>query len=136
MPLNVKETTSQVSKKISSIPIIKSVIINPVLTAISIVFIMMIIILLIFRNVEFDEDQSLLRMTVRIGIYSFIFTAGLLFLHDNYLIKEMESKNKSGAMEELFSDVDKVGSGLPISSENVVPVLGTNAPIEISIPDY
>jgi len=137
MPINISETKKKLTENIISIPIIDTIIKNPLFTALTIVIIILFIILLVFRDVEVNEDTSLFKLSTKVSIYSFIIVAGLIFLNNYYIEKEIISKTKSGAMEELFNDIDMVGSSISTESDSFVPVSPTSSilkPVTITLP--
>src|SRR3989344_63033 len=137
MPINISETKKKLTENIISIPIIDTIIKNPLFTALTIVIIILFIILLVFRDVEVNEDTSLFKLSTKVSIYSFIIVAGLIFLNNYYIEKEIISKKKSGAMEELFNDIDMVGSSISTESDSFVPVSPTSSilkPVTITLP--
>ena len=137
MPINISETKKKLTENIISIPIIDTIIKNPLFTALTIVIIILFIILLVFRDVEVNEDTSLFKLSTKVSIYSFIIVAGLIFLNNYYIEKEIISKTKSGAMEELFNDIDMVGSSISTESDSFVPVSPTRSilkPVTITLP--
>ena len=129
MPINVEEVERNLTEQISSVPIVKRIIINPLFTAITITIILLVIIMFIFKDAEVDENTSLFKLSVRTSIYAFIFISGLLFLNNYHLKEEIISKTKSGAMEELFGGIDKIGEGTLADKADLVPVT-------LTIPKY
>ncbi len=84
MPLDIGESVNYFIDKFLKAPLVSKIARNPVYTAMTIVFVLMLIILFTFRDADCGDD-SLLVMTLRTGFYTFIFTCALLFLHNRVL---------------------------------------------------
>lgn len=70
---------------IISVPGIHRAVNNPIYTALTITFIIVLIIMFTFRNA--DTPEPLLTMMLRSGVYIFLFMLGAVFLHDHILMK-------------------------------------------------
>lgn len=111
MSFNTKKAGDSLLASAGNSPIIKSVISSPIYTSLIIVILIIIIILFTFRDAIFDEP--IFTKIIRTGIYSFILTIGIVFLHDDYLMKECKVVTGSSHINELFNGgesdhIDKV----------------------------
>jgi hypothetical protein len=115
MPLDVGETINHITDSILSAPIINTIAKNPIYTSIFIVFIIMLIILFVFRNI----DSGLLTMTLRVCFWSFITVTGILMIHNKLLIVENNQNVKTAAYDSLFTERYMPNSVL---SDVIVPI--------------
>ena len=119
MAIDTNKTINDTVEKISNVPIVNKIIANPLYTAFAIVVIMMIISMIVFRNVEINnESDSVFKLSMRASLYSLLFVAGLVFLNNQYLIDEERNINKIGAYDDMFKDnlimpLDNVNITLP-----------------------
>lgn len=84
----------------SNSPIIKTIVGSPIYTSVIIVILILVIILITFKDCIMNE--SMVTLMVRTGLYSLIVTTGVIFLHDNYLMKELNEQHKIAGVGELF----------------------------------
>lgn len=128
MPLDVGETINNFGNLFLKVPIIHTITKNPIYTSLIITFIIVLIILFIFRDV--DADESLLIMGLRSGFYIFIMMTGVLFLHNKILLQEVGNYEKNGEYENIFNNTlgytGKYESN-SVLGESIVPVqINTN----------
>jgi hypothetical protein len=101
MPLDIGESVNQITDWFLGAPMLRKVSENPIYTAMIIVFAIMIIVMIIFRDAQMRD--SILTMTLRVGFWSLLITSSILFLHNRILYTD---KNIRGANEDydgLFS---------------------------------
>ncbi|QYB17549.1 hypothetical protein PV-S19_0185 [Pacmanvirus S19] len=118
MPFEFGKTFNEFCDSFLKFPAVDKIARNPIYTALMITFIIMIIILIIFRDVE--SDESLLIMCLRAGFWTSLITMGLLFLHDKVLTVDNQYDTKNAAYDNVFT-----GSFDPTSTlfnDEVVPV--------------
>lgn len=125
MPLDVGETINGMADAFLKAPAIKSIVKNPIYTALVITFIIVLIVMFIFRNAETDE--SLLVMCLRSGFWIFIMLLSVLFLHNKVLVAENNDDIKNTAYDGVFnggfSGAIADGQSLPKTLEgSVVPI--------------
>jgi hypothetical protein len=123
MPIDTQESVNSISKSITSLPIVRTIIQNPIWTAVAIIAIMILMTIFVFRNVETPEGESVTKLSLRAGAYGLLFVIGVVFLHNQYLMNEQHQENKTGAMENIFDSVDTAGRGNPTFSSQLVPVM-------------
>jgi hypothetical protein len=85
---------------ITSMPILNSVAKNPIYTALLITVCILIIVLVVYRNVE--SDESLLMLGVRASFYTFIAVLFVIFLHNHILLGEISHSDRGEGIGELF----------------------------------
>lgn len=118
MPLDVGETINNFADTVLRAPMVDTVMRNPIYTALLIAFLIMLIIMFIFRDA--DTDESLLIMCLRSGFWIFLMMLGILFLHNKVLITENLDQTKNTAYEGVFNGSYSTGSG--ILEDSIVPV--------------
>jgi len=105
MPFDIKESSLGAINYIGGNKIIQCFISNPFYTALLIAIIIILTILFVFRNVDFsNEEESLTKLSIRTGIYIFLFTICIQFLQNQYVINEC----KTGGNNEYVSDIHKM----------------------------
>lgn len=130
MPFEVGGTINKLSDKFLSAPVIHNIARNPIYTALLITFIVMLIIMFIFRDA--DTDESLLAMCLRAGFWIFFMLLGVLLLHNKILGRETSNSVKNSEYENAFlggySGVVAPGQSVPAAFEDtIVPVhINTN----------
>lgn len=108
MPLEVGETINKLADKFMSAPAIMSVAKNPIYTALMITFIIILLVMFIFRNV--DTEESLLTMSLRTGFWVLILLIGTLFIHNKVLMAESLNSSEQEKIDQVF---DRIGAGEP-----------------------
>lgn len=97
----VSVAVDSVANRILSMPIVGSIARNPIYTALLITFIILIIILIVFRNAETDE--SLLVLGLRSSFYVFIATLIVVFLHNHVLMTDVTADARDTRTSALFN---------------------------------
>ncbi len=82
-------------------PIVNSIARNPIYTALVVTAIIMIIILIVFRDI--DADETLFTMTLRSGFWVFVMMLGILMIHNRVLGAEVQTQSKEGQYEQVFT---------------------------------
>lgn len=109
MTISHKEIITGAGDYLESWPIVRSIISNPVLLSLTIAVIMLIVIMIVFRNTESD-DESVFRLALRATFYVTIASTVLILMHNSDIIRGVKNDHKSGNMEALFEGVDQVGN--------------------------
>lgn len=133
MPFNISSSINYMGDKTASIPIIRKIAENPIYTAFIIAIVIMLIITVVFRNVE--NDEPLYIMSIRAGFWVFLFTIFIIFLHDKILSTENTDQSVSGQYRELFNDKNfSLTDKMTIPSSPVEPtsILKKEASYDIS----
>jgi uncharacterized membrane protein (UPF0182 family) len=125
MPLEVGQTINYFADSILKAPLVHTIVKNPIYTALLITFIVVLLIMFIFRDA--DTDDSLLVMCLRSGFWIFFMMLGVLFLHNKVLGIENFDEIKNGAYDSVFSGgysgVSMPGNNIPSGLEDsIVPV--------------
>lgn len=118
MPFEVGETVNSVADAILRAPIVAKVAQNPIYTAFLITFIVMLIILFTFRNV--DGDEPIYVMAIRSGFWTFASTLGVLFLHNKVLVQEHGQIEKNESYDGIFNG--GYDANLNILEDSIIPV--------------
>jgi hypothetical protein len=130
MPVDVGETINYFADAFLKAPLVNSIARNPIYTALLVTFIIVLIVMFIFRDAETDE--SLLIICLRAGFWVFFMMLGVLFLHNKVLIEDTNGATRNSAYENVFnggySGVTLPGDSIPASLEDsIVPVhINTN----------
>jgi len=127
MPFNVGETINSLVDRFLKAPIVKSVATNPIYTALTMTFMVVIVIMIIFRNAE--TEDSLLVMCLRGGFYIMFMLLGTLFLHDRVLSSEHFAMGKNDDYEAAFNKST-------IDDTIRVPISVQREPPPMVIPDH
>lgn len=114
MPLDVGELVNSAANTVLKAPFIRAVASNPIYTAMIIVFIMMLVIMIVFRDTK--SENSILIMTLRSGFWMFLATLGIIFMHNKILSAEHEESEKTGSYDDVFEESS------PHSLEPSVPI--------------
>ena len=114
MPLEVGETINKLADKFMSAPAIMSVAKNPIYTALMITFIIVLLVMFIFRNVETEE--SLLTMCLRTGFWVLLLLVGTLFIHNKVLMTESLDSSEQEQINQVFN---RIGADEPNYSNNI-----------------
>lgn len=81
-------------------PMIGTIAKNPIYTAIAITLMVIIIILIIFRDIEADE--TVLTMALRSGFWIFLMLLGIMMVHNRILMGENTMSAKDGLYEQVI----------------------------------
>lgn len=111
MPFNVGESVNYVSDKFTGAPIVQTVMKNPFYTAITIVFVIVLIILYVFRNVDFEEeDESLGKLVFRSSIYMLLAITAIQFLNNRIWLEDKKHSMTDEGVKNVFGGVEKFSS--------------------------
>jgi len=92
MPLDIGECINGASDIMMRAPMMVAIASNPIYTAMTIVFIVMLIVLIVFRDTK--SEDSILVMTLRAGFWVFLSTLGIIFMHNKILTADTEEQAK------------------------------------------
>jgi phosphatidylglycerophosphate synthase len=127
MPFEFGATINYFTDVFLRAPIIHTIAKNPIYTALLITFIIMIIIIFIFRDAETEE--TLLTMSMRAGFWIFLMMLGILMVHNRVLIDENKAESKSAAYDGVFSGAydnqGLTGAPIPASMEGSIVSVGS-----------
>src|SRR5687768_9016989 len=101
MPFELGEAINSIAERITAAPIVESIARNPIYTALLITFVIVLIIMFIFRDVQGDE--SLLSLCLRAGFYVSVFLTGALLIHNQALMKETSGVAKDSEVATVFA---------------------------------
>lgn len=121
MGIDVGELVNDMSNAFLNLPIFSTIASNPIYTALTITFIIMAIVSVVFRHADTEESKSV--MVIRCGFIVFLFTVGIMLLHNKVLTEESLCTKKAGAYDELFGDSPFQGEYLVQSANNAQPSL-------------
>ncbi len=126
MPFEIGEAINSIADKVISSPTIDSIARNPIYTSVLIVFVIILIMLFIFRDVE--TDDSLLSLCLRSGFYIFLVLTATLFIHNKVLMRETSAVAKGSEVANVFEKQGAysgiMGHGGPTHTieESIIPV--------------
>lgn len=122
MPLDIKESLNYLGGGLTKIPVIGSLVRNPLTTSLLIAVIIVIVILFVFRNVSFeDEDESLLTLALRAGVYSWFLVIAVQFLQNNYLVNELKKEESNEVIDKVFNAVGGSESNMAEETKDKIP---------------
>ena len=104
MPIDIGESINEIADLILNAPIVHTIVGNPIYTALVITFIIILLIVVIFRDA--DTDESLFVMVMRGGFWIFIALLGTIFLHNKVLTMDNTIKKSDSTFDEVFKDVN------------------------------
>lgn len=125
MPIDIGESINSIADSFLKAPIVHSIAVNPIYTALMLTFVIILVIMFVFRDA--DTDESLLIMSLRGGFWIFIMLIGVLFLHNKVLGNEIIDNSANKAYNDTFnggySGIVREGE-MPsgILSDSLVPV--------------
>lgn len=102
MPFEVGKSINDFTNNVFKSDTIYNISRNPIYTALTITFIIVLIIMFIFRDA--DTEESLLVMSLRAGFWILLMLTGILFLHNKVLDREMDTNRKNDSYEYVFKD--------------------------------
>lgn len=130
MPLDIGESVNYIANAFLSAPIIYKFAKNPIYTAMLIVFIVMLIVMFVFKEAETEE--SLLIMCFRVGFWSFITILGVMFLHNKVLTKDIDESETAVAYNGIFNTNYHTPNPVPIITGQGQPAQGNyNNPVDM-----
>jgi hypothetical protein len=124
MPLNVKDLIDKSSDKLMGE---KPVIASPIYMGIIVTLVILVIVWIVLKG-EVDviyEDTSLGLLLVKAGVWGFLITTGVAFLHDRAVNKIYSKKHESIVTQQI---VDSAISGPITTTGTITPVLNPTAP--------
>ena len=124
MPFSVGETVDNFANDVLKAPMVRAIVKNPIYTALTIAFILILIVMFVFRDA--DTDESLLTMSLRTGFWAFLAMLGVLFLHNKVLInennEEREKADYGGIFNTSYSGAVEPRDVARILEDSVLPV--------------
>jgi len=117
MPLAIGESINHLADTFLKSPTLHALCKNPISTAITIAFVVMLIALYIYRDATTVE--SLLTTAARLALLSFFTTVGIIFLHDKVLTTENVETVDRHAYADIYAPRNNIGVG----AADVVPVV-------------
>lgn len=112
MPLDIGESINYVADLFLKAPAIYRFAKNPIYTSILIVFIIMLIVMFVFKAA--DTEESLLIMCLRVGFWSFILICGVMFIHNKVLSGDVKEKELNAAYNGIFDANYNVNDSIPV----------------------
>ena len=82
-------------------PLVGTIAKNPIYTAIAITLMVIVVILIIFRDIEADE--TVLTMALRSGFWIFLMLLGIMMVHNRILSAENNQQTKDGLYERVIT---------------------------------
>jgi hypothetical protein len=112
MSIEIGTTVNNAADALLRAPIVKNMVQNPIYTALLIAFIIVLIVLWVFREAE--TEDSLLTTSLRVGFWSFLLVLGIIFLHNRVLSFESHEEKANTAYGGVFgaNEPAPVHSGL------------------------
>lgn len=101
MTFDVGEAINYIIDGFLRAPIVNSIAKNPIYTALVITAIIMIIIMMVFRDI--DADETLFTLALRSGFWIFIMMLGVLMIHNRVLGAEGANDKINGQYESVFN---------------------------------
>jgi hypothetical protein len=128
MPFDIGESINYVADTILSAPIVLTIANNPIYTSLVLTFVIILIILITFRDVNIETGESLTTLSIRAGFWVAVLLVGALFLQNKVCAAELLEVGKSAEYDGLFNSGyigNKLGSGQPneLLEDSVVPVV-------------
>lgn len=126
MPVRVLDSIDYISEKFIGTPGISYILQSPIYTSIVIALFVTIVIILLFWDIDDVFSDA-----VRGGVYIFLFTLSVLFLHDKITISEAEAGTDKAA--DIFAptvgayDADIVDIKPTASWSTAEPIFGANS---------
>lgn len=125
MPFELGGAVNTLSDLFLDAPIVATIANDPMYTALTITIILVMIVLLVFRDVE--SDESVITMSLRVGIWSFLITAGVLFLQNKVLMRDKEYDTKNTEYDDVFKGAySRIGADDGVTSaileDSIMPV--------------
>lgn len=101
MTFEVGEVINYIIDGFLNAPIVNSIAKNPIYTALVVTLMVVVLILIIFRDIEADE--TVLTMSLRTGFWVFLMLIGVLMIHNRVLAAETGQHQKNGAYDSVFT---------------------------------
>ena len=103
MPLDIGESINCLADVFLKAPMIHTIASNPVYTAMMITFIVMMIVLIVFRDAK--TEDGLLIMTLRIGFWILLANITIIFIHNKLLTIDNTTVEITAAYDGIFNNV-------------------------------
>lgn len=100
MPFDVGESVNKLADMALSLPIVSKVSKNPIYTGILITVAIIVIVMIIFRDI--DADEPLYVLSMRAGFWLFLVISGLIFMHDKVLMDDMTASARIATYDAAF----------------------------------
>lgn len=110
MTFEVGEMLNYLTDAFLKAPIVNTIAKNPIYTAFVVTLAVILIIMLIFRDIEADE--TVLTMALRTGFWVFLMLLGVLMIHNRVLFAESNQSSRDGQYDHVFTQ-SKVGQFEP-----------------------
>ncbi len=128
MPLEIGEAINSMADRLTNAPLVEEIARNPIYTALLVTFVVVLIIMFVFRDAE--TDDGLLSLCLRSGFYIFVVLVGVLFIHNKILMKETSSVARNSEVASVFTGKGETYSGLqhpniPVQTgieDSIIPV--------------
>lgn len=114
MPFSVGQSINEAGDYFLKSTTIRHILENPIYVALCITIILILIIIVVFRNAE--TDDPLFIMAIRTGFWVFIGGLACIFLHDKLLYADV----KTGEFAEIFTDKNMISGKY---DELIMPIL-------------
>jgi hypothetical protein len=102
MPFEVQSSFNYITNKIGGLPGISAGIKNPVYSALLIAVAVFVIVLFVFRDTD-TGDSSLIFVSFRASVYSFVFAWIIMFLNNKVLLHDCAVAGSNERMYELLN---------------------------------
>jgi hypothetical protein len=132
MPISIQGIINYFSGKLTDTPVLKKITKNPIYTALLITFIIVIIVIVIFRDVD-TGDESLSKLAIRTGIYSFIFVVFVQFLQNHNIMTELKKGAGSEYIDDVFNTTGGIGLTPRRGGEKPPQIALVDAPVDVPV---
>jgi hypothetical protein len=100
MTFDIGESINEIADVILAAPIVNTIASNPIYTALVMTLVVVLLIMIIFRDV--DSDESMLTLLLRGGFWIFTALCGIIFLHNKVLTQDNIKTESNDAMTDVF----------------------------------
>jgi hypothetical protein len=101
MTFEVGEAINYIIDAFLKAPIVNSIARNHIYTALAVTIVIMIIIMIVFRDI--DADETLFTMSLRSGFWIFIMLLGVLMIHNRVFTAETSNVVRDGQYDKVFT---------------------------------
>jgi hypothetical protein len=101
MTFEVGEAINYLIDAFLKAPIVNSIAKNPIYTALAVTIVIMIIIMIVFRDI--DADETLFTMSLRSGFWIFIMLLGVLMIHNRVFTADVSNTVRDCQYEKVFT---------------------------------
>ena len=116
MPFDIGESINYLADAFLRAPIVSTVVASPIYTALTLTFLIVLIVMFIFRDA--DTTESMLIISLRAGFWIFLAMTGALFLHNKVLTAE----DRVVKNNELYDGIYRPVGGAALE-DTIVPVV-------------